>query len=175
MEVDVGSNTYEAFADQDTASEYLAGDVARADGWALLTADQQGRALVSATRMMLVLPWCADAPDPAADPDPVVQEVAVMLAADLAADPKLFADASGNSNVKVVSAASGTSVEFFSPVSGGPPIPRALWDRLRKAGLVCLDSGIDLMTGPMSLGTAECRPIGGRWPWDWPIAALDYD
>jgi hypothetical protein len=105
----------------------------------------------------------------------VVKEVTAMLAADLLAKPKLFADASGNTNVKSVKAGS-ASVDFFSPVVGGPPLPRALWDMLLNADLVCLASGGSVNDGPFVSGAASgCRPLYGRQPWDWPVAAADYD
>ena len=66
--VDIGSNSYEAFADADFADEYLAADILRADSWAILSDDNKGRALVSATRFLLALPWCAEAPSPSAEP-----------------------------------------------------------------------------------------------------------
>jgi hypothetical protein len=168
-DVDIGTETYQAFIELDDADTYLAGDVARATGWALLNPDAKGRALVSATRMLLALPFCEAAPDP------VLQDVTAMLAADLAAKPRLFADASGNSNVKSAKAGS-ASVEFFSPVDGGPPLPRALWNRLLAAGLVCLGSDTSGLDGALVSGiSGGCRPLGGRLPWDWPLAAQDYD
>ena len=125
--------------------------------------------------MLLALPWCDAAP--AFDDAPqVVADVTAMLAADLLAKPRLFADASGNSNVKSAKAGS-AQVEFFSPVSGGPPLPRALWDLLDSAGLVCLGGGeFSTNDGPFVSGSDYAvRPLYGRLPWDWPVAAEDYD
>lgn len=177
MDVDVGSNTYQSFADVDFASEYLGGDVLRAVPWALLPTDAQGRALISATRMLLTLPWCDTPPDPAEPAPFVVQEVTAMLAADLGTKPKLFADASGSSNIKSVKAGS-AQVEFFSAVESSAPIPLALWNRLLLAGLVCLkpntDSGV--LDGPYISGIyGGERALGGRYAWDWPVASGDYD
>ena len=176
--IDLGGKNYDSFITVEDATIYLAGDVSRAAGWALLNADAQKRALISATRMLLTLPWCGETPDPAVDPaDAVIQEVTAMLAADLAARPKLFADATGNSNIKTVKAGS-AQVEFFSPVDGGAPIPMALWNRLLAADLVCLTSGegAGINDGPFVSGISDgCRPLYGRYPWDWPIAAGDYD
>ena len=178
MIVTIGSTDYDAFNDIAGADEYLGADISRATAWALLNDDSKGRALVSATRLMLTLPWCDTAPDPAVDQAEPVPSVAAMLAADLAADPSLFADASGNSNVKIAQAGS-ARVEFFSPVEGGPPIPKALWDRLAAADLVCLNGTSDMdptLDGAIPHGTSDCaRPLGGRYPWDWPIASEDYD
>lgn len=173
--VDVGDSSFDAFVDLDFADEFLTGDVARALAWATRNEDAKGRGIVSATRMLLALPWCDAAPD-LADPPAVVKEVTAMLAADLLAKPKLFSDATGNSNVKSVKAGS-ASVDFFSPVAGGPPIPLALWSRLLAAGLVCLGEGGSVVNdGAIVTGISDgCRPLGGRYPWDWPIAAGDYD
>lgn len=167
---------YDSFISVEDATTYLVGDVARATGWALRNDDAKARGLVSAARMLLALPWCDDPPG-FDDAPAVVTEVTAMLAADLLAKPRLFADASGNSNVKTVKAGS-ASVEFFSPVEGGPPIPRALWNLLAAADLVCLGGEIDesLTDGPYVSGLSDgCRPLYGRYPWDWPIAAADYD
>lgn len=178
-DVTIGAVTYSAFEDVAGADEYLGGDVARAVTWAARNADAKGRGLVSATRMLLALPWCGTPPDPATDPAPdLVQQITAELAADLLAKPRLFADASGDSNVKSAKAGS-AQVEFFAPVDGGPPLPRAMWDRLVAAGLVCLNSAGDLdvtLDGAQAFGTCEgVRPLGGRYPWDWPITSVDFD
>lgn len=177
--ITLGGNNYDSFISEADATIYLAGDIIRAAPWALLAADAQRRALISATRLLMTMPWCDvdSPPDPSGDAasiDDTVEEVCAMLAADLAAKPKLFADASGNSNVKSAKAGS-AQVEFFSPVEGGPPIPRSLWDRLNAAGLVCLGS-TSAIDGPTVSGICDdARPLWGRYPWDWPVAAADYD
>ena len=177
VKITIGSAEYDSYISVADATEYLAADIARAAGWALRNDDTKARALVSATRMMVDLPWCDDVPAFDGAPSPV-PEVTAMLGADLAAKPTLFADATGNSNIKVAKAGS-ASVEFFSPVSGGAPIPKALWDKLNAAGLVCLSKeGIPGQTpndGAIITGAEGCRPIWGRYPWDWPIAEEDYD
>lgn len=178
-EVTIGTNDFPVFSDVDFADVYLSADVARAAGWALRQEEAKARGLVSATRRLLTLPWCATAPDPSVDPAPtVVQEVTAMLAADLLEKPALFRDASGSSNVKSAKAGS-AQVEFFSPVEGGPAIPKDLWDLLLAAELVCGDGAGDIdvtLDGAQPFGTSDgYRPLGGRYPWDWPIAALDYD
>lgn len=176
--ITIGANDYDSFVSVADADIFLGADIMRATAWALLNDDAKARALISATRMLLALPWCDEAPDPAVDPAPdVVQQVTAMLAADLAAKPKLFADASANSNIKRAKAGS-AEIEFFSPVDGGPPLPLALWNRLLAAGLVCLGLGDTDVTldGAVPHGTSDCvRPLGGRYPWDWPIASQDYD
>lgn len=173
--ITLGGNEYDAFTDAAAATIYLAGDVLRAAGWATRNPDAQSRGLISATRQLLALPWCEGmAPTFDAVP-PVVAEVTAMLAADLLAKPKLFTDATGNSNVKNVKAGS-AQVEFFRPVDGGKPLPLQLWNMLNAAGLVCLGTGAaSPLEGAYVSGISDgCRPLAGRYPWDWPIASQDY-
>ena len=176
MIIDINGNQYDAFADVATADDYLAGDVQRGPAWSAITdPDEKGRGLVSATRLMLTLPWVGEVPDPSVDQLDPIPTVAAMLAADLVASPELFADASGNSNVKTVKAGS-VDIEFFTPVQGGPPIPRRLWDMLAQAGLVSLDAlGDTTIDQPFYSGGDYCRPEWGRWPWDFEVAIQDYD
>jgi hypothetical protein len=160
--VDIGTESYDAFIDVDRASVYLAGDILRATNWALANDDAKARALVSATRLLLGLPW-REQPAFVATPD-VVQQVTAMLAADLLAEPELFSDASGSSNVKSVRAGS-ASVEFFRPVEGGPLIPAALWRMLVAAGLVATATGDgDVTAGALVTGlNSPHRPYCGRY------------
>lgn len=177
MIVSIGGTDYDSFQTVAGADAYLAADISRATAWALLNDDTKGRALVSATRQLLGLPWCDATPDPTVDQAEPVPSVTAMLAADLAAKPKLFADASANSNIKRAKAGS-AEIEFFSPVDGQPPLPLSLWNTLLSAGLVCLGLGDTDVTldGADPHGTSDCvRPLGGRFPWDWPIASQDYD
>lgn len=175
--VTINTVEYEGFSTVAAADTFLAADVVRALPWAALSADQKGRALISATRLMLQLPWCATAPDPLIVQAEPIPSVNAMLAADIAAKPKLFTDASGDSNIKSVKAGS-AEVEFFSPVDGGPPLPLALWNILLNADLVCLNGISDInvtLDGAQPFGTLDgSRAIGGRYPWDWPIASSDY-
>lgn len=174
VKITLGGNDYDSFTDVAAATIYLAGDVVRAAGWATKTPEAQSRGLISATRQLLALPWCEAPPAFDAVP-PVVAEVTAMLASDLLTKPKLFLDATGNSNVKVAKAGS-ASVEFFRPVDGGPPLPKQLWDLLNQAGLMCLGSSSAALDGAYVSGISDgCRPLAGRYPWDWPIAAGDYD
>jgi hypothetical protein len=97
-----------------------------------------------------------------------------MLAADLLAKPRLFSDASGNSNVKIAKGGS-AQVEFFQPVKGGPALPRALWDMLALAGLVGLAVESELAAPFISGTNAGQRPLGGRCPIDdWPWVEQDF-
>ncbi len=137
--VTIGGKDYPAFISVDDADSYLAADSQRAAKWALLQPDAKGRAIVSATRYLLgrITTWCPPVPDPTSDtiPEPLA-DVTAMLAADGAAKPALFADASGNSNVKVAKAGS-AQVEFFTPGQiAKPPLPIAMWSTLLAAKLV---------------------------------------
>jgi hypothetical protein len=171
--VQINAVDYDSFIAVTDADIYLAGDVARSTGWALRNADAKARGLISATRMLVSLPWIDPAPEYDTAPQ-IVQDVTAMLAADLLAAPRLFADASGNSNIKTAKAGS-AQVEFFRPIDGGPPIPRALWNLLLGADLVSIDSGTVASDAPFVSGSSDgCRPEFGRYPWDWPIAASDY-
>lgn len=173
--VDIGAETYQTYADIDFADPYLAADVQRAASWALKGEDAKARGLVSATRMLVTMPWITDPAPPAYDAAPlVVQEVTAMLAADLLDKPRLYADASANSNVKTAKAGS-ASVEFFKPTENAAPIPSFMWDMLASAGLVGGSTG-QLDDGPFVSGAlASVRPLGGRYGWDWPIALEDHD
>ncbi|MFL6864124.1 MAG: hypothetical protein ACJ8DZ_14105 [Allosphingosinicella sp.] len=171
--VDIGDETYDAFASLEFADVFLGGDIMRAGPWSTKDDDAKGRGLVSATRSMLQLPWKDGTPS-LDDPPPVVTEVNAMLAADMVAKPSLFADASSNSNVKVAKAGS-AQVEFFQAVEDAPPIPMALWTMLLNAGLVRGPIVTSDNDGPIITGiSGGCRPLGGR-PLDYPIAACDRD
>lgn len=176
VKVLIGAAEYDSLATLAFADVYLGGDVMRATTWALRNDDAKGRGLVSATRAMLQLPWVGG-PPPFEDPPEVVSQVTAMLAADMLAKPRLFADASGSSNVKTAKAGS-AQVEFFQPVSGGAPIPMALWTMLLNAGLVVSAAGgrEGENEGAEVAGiSGGCRPLGGRMIWDYPIAAEDTD
>lgn len=166
---------YDAYTSVEDADLYLAGDVLRAAGWATRNADAKGRAIVSATRMMQTLPWCdGTVPDPTVEQASPIPEVAAMLAADLATKPKLSTDMSGDSNIKAVRAGP-ASVEFFSPVGGGTPLPPQLWGMLITAGLICPDSLMGMAGAEFTGLCGSPRPLFGRYPWDWPVAECDYD
>jgi hypothetical protein len=161
--IDLGANEYPVFSDVAAADIYLAGDVLRAGPWGLRNDDAKKRGLISATRMLAPLPWVEPQDPAAAEANETIAQVCAMLASDLLAKPKLFADASGASNVKVARAGS-ASVEFFWPVEGGPPIPKAMWDMLVAAGLVVggEDLGDGSLEGPFVGTPPACRPLGGR-------------
>ena len=174
-QVTVGSFDFDSYIGLDEADEYLAGDVARATDWAIKNEDARSRALSSATRMLQRLVWNDGVPPIDGAPE-IVQQVTAMLAADLLADPDLFNDGSGASNVKSVKAGS-ASVEFFSPAAGGTPIPRWLWDLLVAAGLVGIPGAGEFEEGTPIITGISCgyRPLNGRWAGDYVVAAEDHD
>lgn len=177
VKVTIGSNEYDAFISVADADYLLAADISRATGWALLNSDAKGRAIVSAARFMLNLPWCGGRPDPETDQPEPVPTVNALFAADLAANPSLAGDASGNSNVKRAKAGS-AEVEFFAPVDDRPPLPGQLWNMLLTADLMCLGKFDDdpTLAGAIPFGTCGgSRPLNGRSALDWLVAEEDYD
>jgi hypothetical protein len=169
--VDIGSETYDVYADVDFADIYLAADALRAALWASLTVTgDKERDLVSATRLLQRLRWKDGVPDITAPPL-VVQQAAALLAADIAAQPKLGDSGSTSSNIKAVGAGS-ARVEFFHPVAGSP-LPSAAFDLLRD--LLGMGSDTDPALDNTAYGSDGCRPsrfdprdydqsIGRRWP-----------
>src|SRR3546814_8509992 len=83
----IGGVDYNSFASVEFATQFLAADMIRAPIWEALDADQQKRALITATRILLTMPWCGTVPDPAVDQDEPIPSVTAMFAADLAAHP----------------------------------------------------------------------------------------
>lgn len=172
----LGGNDYPSYASVAEADASLAVDVFRAVGWATRDASAKARGLVSATRLMQFMPWCAPAPDAedAGPLDPILVEVTSALAADLLAKPALVVNAGGNSNIKSAKAGS-AQVEFFAPVAGAPPIERVLWNRLIAAGLLCFPD-TSALDGPIVSGICgEYRPLEGRYSTEYWIAAMDCD
>ena len=141
--VTIGDYQYDVLAGIPDASQYLAADVARAAPWALLTVPAQGRALVSATRLLLGAPWCGNVPDPTAAQPPAIIAATAMLAADMGAKPRLQANPGGASNVKMAKAGS-AQVEFFAATTAtANPLPDEIWRVLLAAGLVGCTSTVD--------------------------------
>ena len=161
--VTIGTYEFDAYVDVAFADQFLAGDAMRGPRWAPLNADAKGRGIVSATRAVVALDWCAGvAPDLAAPPV-VVQHVTALLAADIAAKPSLIADATGNSNIKRAKAGS-AEVEFFNSVKGGPPLPLPLWNMLIADGLIgCGLADIEAAAGAITTGTGECSRFRGSY------------
>jgi hypothetical protein len=84
-----------------------------------------------------------------------------MLAADLLAKPKLFADATGNTNVKSARPEAPRS-NSSRPVDGGPPLPMALWNMLLNAGLVCPGKRATALDGAIITGIERRVPAARR-------------
>jgi hypothetical protein len=144
--VTINGTDYPAYADVAYATQFLNADAARAAPWTATSVDDQGRGLVTATRVLLSLNWQAGAPPSLDDaPDNVKQAVSI-LAADIAAKPTTGDGSSGGSNIKAVGAGS-ARVEFFAPVAAGSAL---------SASALALLSGMlaGAETGPALDGTA---------------------
>jgi len=153
-DVTIGSSTYQSFVSPADATVYLAADFAREPVWSAVTdADQKGRALVTATRILLArVPW-ATVPDPAGAVDPAIQNATSMLGADLISNPALAQNPSQASNVRRAFA-EGTGVEFFKADDATvTPIPGDIFAVLMAAGL--LGSNADA-AGPYFSGYQTC-------------------
>lgn len=143
LTVTLNGNPYPVYADTDFADQYLAGDLSRWPVWDGLTTEVQGRALVSATRLLQRQSW-KDGVPVMDGPPLVVQQAAALLAADIAQKPVLADDASTASNIKAVGAGS-ARVEFFAPVQGQrlPPAAFALLRGLLSSGQPVSDPALD--------------------------------
>lgn len=115
-EITLSGNTYSSFASVAEADAYLAADVSRYAAWAALSADNKGRALITASRYLASLDWLGGVPSYSSPPSAVV-EATSLFAADISAKPSLGNDASTASNVKRVKGGE-AEVEFFRPTAG---------------------------------------------------------
>jgi hypothetical protein len=150
LTVTIGDNDYAVYADIDFADEYLGGDALRGPSWTLLDEDpDKGRALVTATRAFLRLPWADGLPSIETPPE-IVQQAAAMYAADIAAKPKLGDDGQAATNIKRVRAGP-AEVEFFRQPAASP-LPTAIWQMLTVAGLLGGQGGD---AGPVISGTCS--------------------
>jgi hypothetical protein len=149
--VDIGDNSYDAPVDQETAGIYLAADAQRADAWTAATSDQQGRAIVSAYRLLTRLSWADPAyvidPD---SPDDFIVEATCLLAGDIITNPEITSNGSTASNISSVKAGP-AQVTFFKP-DPGTPLPSAVWELLK--GLLSAGSGSAAY--PEAFGTDQC-------------------
>lgn len=114
VSVTIGGDTYDALADQATATLYLNAEVLYAAFWATLTADQQGQALVSSYRRLLRLNWIGGA---LPDTEQNVIDASIILAAQIAQKPATSTGGGTGSNIRAAGAGS-ARVEFFKPVQG---------------------------------------------------------
>lgn len=133
--VDIGAETYPAYADQDYADVFLLADARRSASWAARTPDTKGRGLVTATRLLQrQTGWTDGAPD-INDPPEAVKEVTSMLADDILAKPLLGDDARQvGSNVKRAKGGP-AEVEFFRAIPASTILPQYVIDLLLAAGL----------------------------------------
>jgi hypothetical protein len=153
-QVDIGSNSYDSYAELDFANEYLDADVLRAPSWSLLEEDDRSRALVSATRLLQRQLWINGVPEIDTAPE-VVQQATALLAADIAAKPALGDSASTASNVKAVGAGS-ARVEFFSPVAG-TVLPSAALALLRGLLGPSTSASSDPALTNTAYGSSDCQ------------------
>lgn len=176
-EVDIGNETYQSFASTDEAATYIGADVRYADQWAALTAKEEGRFLVTATRILLRLAWPTAAPSLDAPPNEVRDATCEFAAAIMGGYDLGVAPASV---LQIKRQKAGTvEAEYFrdfdSPAYQPPPLPQPVWDLLR-ALLVPADSGAAFLPGAIATGVSGCgygyrdytldpyRPYQGR---DW--------
>ena len=148
--ITIAPNSYSSFASVAEADEYLAADMARYAAWAALSADNKGRALVTATRYLAALDWVDGVPS-YDTPPAVVIEATSLFAADIAAKPSLGNDASTGSNVKRVKGGE-AEVEFFRPTAGAALPPYLL----RLLGTL-LGTDVTWAEGGTAYGSDDCQ------------------
>ena len=138
VSVTIGSATYEAYANQTTADTFLAADLRLNPIWTLLSADDKGRALVTATRVLDRQDWLGEPTNPGTQPlawprtgvtdedgntidsatiPQAVIDASVFLAALVADNPALAEAENTGSNVEEVQADT-VRVRFFRPQAG---------------------------------------------------------
>jgi hypothetical protein len=139
-EVTIGGAQYAVYASEAFADTYLAGDMVRADRWAATEDTDKAKALVTATRALVRLPWTDGVPPDITAPPEVVQEACAQLAADLVDDPELADTSGAPQQFKRVKAGS-VEVEYREGVRL-PPTSNAVWQLLLRAGLVGGDSSL---------------------------------
>lgn len=149
-EVTIGASDYSAFASVEQADEYLAADMTRYADWAALSADNKGRALVTASRYLAGLDWVDGVPSYEAPPT-ALTEATALFAADIAVKPSLGNDASTGSNVKKVKGGE-AEVEFFRPTLGAALPPYLL----RLLGTL-LGTDVTWGEGGTAYGSEDCQ------------------
>lgn len=133
--ITISANNYQSYQDVAGADTYLAADIARSAKWAALNTAAKGQALVSASRWIATLSFADGAPDYTSPPQ-AVMDATTVLAADIAANPKLAQSQTGNTsqNVKRIKAGS-VETEFWRE-SFHAPLPQAAYDILIASGLM---------------------------------------
>lgn len=148
--ITISANTYSSFASVAEADQYLAADMSRYSAWAALSADNKGRALITASRYLAGLDWVGGVPGYDTPPAAVVEATA-LFAADIAAKPSLGNDASTGSNVKKVKGGE-AEVEFFRPTLGAALPPYLL----RLLGTL-LGTDVTWGEGGTAYGSEDCQ------------------
>lgn len=155
VHIEIGGNTYAAYASVDAADAYLLVDPVRGIIWEALAEDRRGAALVAASRRldMLTFPGRPTEADQErkwprigvsyADGRPVsgtvvpkeVEEATILLAGTIAAKPGAAGAGGSGANFKRLKAGS-AEVEYFTSTKGKPLADEAAWDILQNAGLI---------------------------------------
>jgi hypothetical protein len=147
MQVTINGTDYEGYTTVAAADTYLAADPLHAATWDGRDEEDKGRAIIGATRLLSRLPLTVVVD--MADPPAALQDATAVLAAAVAAKPKLSAGAGTGSNIKAVKAGP-VDVQYFSPVreADALPVPQDVWDILVAANLI---AGGDLLEVPVFL------------------------
>lgn len=152
--VDIGSESYDSFADVDFADVYIAADPISADGWGDLGDDGKGQLLVTATRVLKRQDWRDGVPSFSATPDPI-REATVEFAAALVAGYDLAVPAASVLPVRRQKAGP-VEVEYFrdldNPAYRPPPLPPAVWALIRPY-LKGEETGTGTLPGSIATGT----------------------
>lgn len=152
--VTIGATTFSVYMTTADADAYFVGRIGSSATWAAITTDDKARAIVSASRLLDLQAWTGTRTsssqanawprtgvagrDGITVSDSVTPQDVLDACAELALalyqDPTLQDRAvNPSANVKVASAAAGTSVEFFGPqVAAGAVsrFPAQVWERI---------------------------------------------
>lgn len=129
--VTIASNSFPSYTSSANADLYLSADIERSVAWGASTADDKGRALASATRLLGRLVWAAGAaPLTDGSAPQVVADACCLLAGDMIASPDVYSVPSTASNIRDAGAGP-AKVSFFRPTAG-TPLPPAAWDLIKS-------------------------------------------
>lgn len=125
--VDIGSNSYETYADADAADEYLEAEFsAQGTAWRAAVDDDKARALVTATRVLDRMTWLGD---PTESDQPL-------------AWPRTDTDVDGVENDEVPTAIVSASIELAAVIIAGTDVlgtTQAQTVKSQKAGSVAIE------------------------------------
>lgn len=170
-QVTINAVDYDAYIGEVEAGEYLAADLKRAPIWSAGDADDQRRALITASRIIAGQQWEAGAPaydlsDVTAEQGAAIEGATAMLAADLLDDPDLASALGGKRETKRVKAGT-AEVEFFNQGTRDIlPLPRSIWSLL--AGTDLIGSGTNAAHGESYYGGAGLNSRLPEQDQDWP-------